>query len=193
MSNTSDTKPYIKISDSFDVPIQMIDTSTGEAVEITSGMMFSSKIVNLQGEVIATTSVVPYLDQIADKGYILLSVPTSVTAASIIGALGYTPASTRKTVNNQSVSYTLQLTDASNVIRTTGAGATNITVPNSTTVAFTPQDRVEIEYYGTGQPTIVAASGVTIRVAGGGSLALTQQYSRVLLEYVGSNEWVMYR
>lgn len=30
-------------------------------------------------------------------------------------------------------------------------------------------------------------------IAGGGSLALTQQYSRVLLEYVGSNEWVMYR
>ena len=117
----------------------------------------------------------------------------AVTAASIIGALGYTPASTRKTVNNQAVSYTLQLTDASNVVRTTGAGATNITVPNSTTVAFIPQDRVEIEYYGTGQPTVVPVVGVTIRVAGGGSLALTQQYSRVLLEYVGSNEWVMYR
>lgn len=192
MSNVSDTKPYIKISDSFDVPIQMIDTSTGEAVEITSGMMFSSKITNLQGEVIATPSVVPYLDQIVDK-FGNTNAISAVTAASIIGALGYTPASTRKTVNNQAVSYTLQLTDASNVVRTTGAGATNIIVPNSTTVAFTPQDRVEIEYYGTGQPTIVAASGVTIRVAGGGSLALTPQYSRVLLEYVGSNEWVMYR
>lgn len=192
MSNTSDTKPYIKISDSFDVPIQMIDTSTGEAVEITSGMMFSSKITNLQGEVIATPSVVPYLDQIADK-FGNTNAISAVTAASIIGALGYTPVSARKTVNNQAVSYTLQLTDASNVVRTTGAGATNITVPNSTTVAFTPQDRVEIEYYGTGQPTVVPVVGVTIRVAGGGSLALTQQYSRVLLEYIGSNEWVMYR
>lgn len=29
------------------------------------------------------------------------------------------------------------------------------------------QDRIEVEVYGTGLPTIVAASGVTIRVAGG--------------------------
>ena len=85
MSCNSDTKPYIKISDSFDVPIQMINTSTGEAVEITSGMMFSSKIINLQGEVIATPSVVPYLDQTADKGFLLLSVPTSVTSTWKVG------------------------------------------------------------------------------------------------------------
>ena len=85
MSNTSDTKPYIKISDSFDVPIQMIDTSTGEAVEITSSMTFSSKIVNLQGEVIATPKITPYADQTADKGFLLLSVPTSVTSTWKVG------------------------------------------------------------------------------------------------------------
>ena len=55
------------------------------------------------------------------------------------------------------------------------------------------RDRVEVEWYGIRQPTIVPASGVTIRVVGGGSLALTQQYSRVTLEYIGSNEWLMFK
>ena len=116
-----------------------------------------------------------------------------VTAAAIISALGYTPQSTRKTVNNQTTAYTLQLTDAANIVRATGTTAFNITVPNSSTVAFTAQDRIEVQSYGTGTPTVVPAAGVTIRVAGGGSLALTQQYSRVLLEYVGSNEWILFR
>lgn len=121
------------------------------------------------------------------------SAVSAVTSQAIIGALGYTPASTRKTVNSQSTSYTLQLTDAANIVRTTGASATNITVPNSSTVAFTAQDRIEIEWYGTGQPTVVAASGVTVRVLGGGSLALPAQYSKVTLEYIGANEWIMFK
>jgi len=128
---------------------------------------------------------------IADK-FGNTSAVSAVTAQAIVAALGYTPANVRKTVNAQSGNYTLQLIDASNIVRTTGGVAQSITVPNSTTVAFTPQDRVEVEWYGAGQPTIVPASGVTVRVAGG-SLALTQQYSRVTLEYVGSKEWLMFK
>lgn len=120
------------------------------------------------------------------------AIMVAITKETVTDALGYTPAPTRKTVNTQSVSYQLQLSDANNIVRTTGATATNITVPDAGTVAWTPQDRVEVEWYGAGQPTIVAGSGVTIQVAGG-SLALTQQYSRVTLEYVGSDEWIMFK
>lgn len=116
-----------------------------------------------------------------------------VTSAAIISALGYTPASTRKTVNNQTTAYTLQLTDASNVVRATGTTAFNITVPSSSTVAFTAQDRIEVQSFGTGLPTLVPAAGVNLRIAGGGSLTVTPQYSRFTLEYVGANEWVIYR
>lgn len=117
----------------------------------------------------------------------------AITASAIISALGYTPVNPRKTVNNRSNDYTLQASDAGNIVRTTGAGAHNITVPTEVNAGWVAQDRVEIEYYGTGQPTVVPAAGVTIRVAGGGSLALTPQYSRVTLEYVGSNEWLMFK
>lgn len=80
MSCTSNTTPYIKAGDSFDVPIQLIDTTTGEAVEITVDMIITSKIVDLVGNTLATPTVAPYPDQVNDKGFLLLSVAPSVTS-----------------------------------------------------------------------------------------------------------------
>ena len=80
MTCTSNTKAYIKIGDSLDVPIQMVDSTTGLGVEITPSMSFSCSVVNLLGEVVATLTVTPYPDQVTDTGYMLLSVPTSVTS-----------------------------------------------------------------------------------------------------------------
>lgn len=85
MSCATNTKAYIKIGDSFDVPIQMVDSATGDGVEITPSMSFSCSIINLLGEVIATPTVTPYPDQVTDKGYMLLSVPTSVTSTWQVG------------------------------------------------------------------------------------------------------------
>ena len=80
MTCTSNTKDYIKIGDSFDVPVQMVDSTTGLGVEITPSMSFSCSIISLLGEVIATPTVTPYPDQVNDRGYMLISVPTSVTS-----------------------------------------------------------------------------------------------------------------
>lgn len=137
-----------------------------------------------QNEVITTKASTSYVDT---------EIASVKTKETVITALGYTPAPIRKTVNLQSVSYQLQLSDANNIVRATGASATNITVPNVATVAWTPQDRIEVEWYGTGQPTIVAGSGVTIRVAGGGSLTYSSQYETGVLEYVGADEWILYK
>ena len=73
MTCTSNTKAYIKIGDSFDVPVQMVDSTTGLGVEITPSMSFSRSIINLLGEVIATPTVTPYPDQVADTGYMHLA------------------------------------------------------------------------------------------------------------------------
>ena len=85
MTHTSNTKAYISIGDSLDVPIQMVDSTTGEGIEITPSMSFSCSIINLLGEVIATPTVTPYPDQVTDTGYMLLSVPTSVTSTWQVG------------------------------------------------------------------------------------------------------------
>lgn len=81
----AETKPYIKIGDSFDVPVQLIDTTTGEAVEITSSMTLTSKIIDLLGNTIATPTITPYPNQVQDKGFLLLTVSSSVTALWTVG------------------------------------------------------------------------------------------------------------
>lgn len=81
----STNNPYIKTGDSFDVPIQLIDSTTGEAVEITPSMSFSCSIVNLLGAVIATPTLTPYPNQVEDKGFILMSVESSVTSTWSVG------------------------------------------------------------------------------------------------------------
>lgn len=91
MSCTSKTKPYgqldpyIKIGDSFDVPVQLVDSETGDGVPITIDMVITSSIVNISGNVIGTPTITPYSDQVTDAGFILLSVPTSVTSTWSVG------------------------------------------------------------------------------------------------------------
>lgn len=85
MSCTSNTNPYIKIGDSFDVPIQLVESTTGEAVEITVDMTITSKIVNLSGDVIAIPTITRYPNQVQDKGFLLISVPSTTTATWSVG------------------------------------------------------------------------------------------------------------
>ena len=77
--------PYIKIGDSFGVPVQLVNSTTGEAVEITVDMLITSKIVNLSRTVIATPTITPYPNQVADKGFLLMSVDSSVTSTWSVG------------------------------------------------------------------------------------------------------------
>ena len=58
-TSKSSNTPYIKIGDSFNVPIQLVDVTTGLPVEITNAMTITSTIVNLLGEEIAIPTVTP--------------------------------------------------------------------------------------------------------------------------------------
>ena len=71
MTCTSNTKAYIKIGDSFDVPVQMVDSTTGLGVEITPSMSFSCSIINLLGEVIATPTGIEREDLYIFKDYFI--------------------------------------------------------------------------------------------------------------------------
>lgn len=85
MSCTSNLKPYIKVGDSFDVPVQLINTEDGTGIAITQDMSFETKIVDVSGTVIAVPTVTPFPDQVANTGFILISVPTSVTSTWKVG------------------------------------------------------------------------------------------------------------
>ncbi len=92
--------------------------------------------------------------------------------------------------NTQIASYTLVLADAGKVVEMNVSAANNLTVPPNSSVAFPIGTVIEIAQMGTGQTTIVAGSGVTIR-SPNGKLKLTSQYSSASLRKRATNEWML--
>lgn len=68
--------------------------------------------------------------------------------------------------NTQTANYTLTLADVGKCVEMNTASANNLTVPPVSTAAFGIGTVIEVLQLGAGQTTIVAGSGVTLRVAG---------------------------
>lgn len=90
-------------------------------------------------------------------------------------------------VNSQAANYTLALSDAWQYLRMTSSTANTVTVPANSTVAFPIGTQVTIRQAGTGQTTVVAASGVTITTPE--TLKLRAQHAAVTLIKAGTDLW----
>ena len=86
-------------------------------------------------------------------------------------------------------SYTLAITDAHDLVRTTSASATTITVPTDASVAFDVGTGISIAQTGDGQVTIAPASGVTILYTFG--LKTRTKNSVIALAKLATNEWIL--
>jgi len=93
-------------------------------------------------------------------------------------------------INTQTASYTLVITDASKVVEMNVASANNLTVPPNSSVGFPIGTQIDISQLGAGQTTVVAGAGVTIR-SSGAKLKITGQYSGAVLYKRGTDEWVL--
>jgi hypothetical protein len=93
--------------------------------------------------------------------------------------------------NRQTASYTLVLSDADKLVEMNVGSANNLTVPLNSSVAFATGTQILLAQYGSGQTTIVATSGVTIR-SNGGKLKLNAQYSGATLVKIAENEWYLF-
>ena len=67
------------------------------------------------------------------------------------------------TFNQRAGSYTLALTDSNTIVEVNAGGATVVTVPPNSAVAFPIGSNVEISQLGAGQTTLAAGAGVTLR------------------------------
>jgi len=88
-----------------------------------------------------------------------------------------------------STSFSLATTDAGTYIRTTANTAVSITVPPQSSVTWLDNTEIIFEQAGTGQITIVAGSGVTIRTSE--TLLSQRQYSIMSLKRVASDTWTL--
>jgi hypothetical protein len=95
------------------------------------------------------------------------------------------------TTNRQTASYTLVLSDADKLVEMNVGSANNLTIPLNSSVAFPTGTQILVAQYGTGQTTIVATSGVTVR-SNGGKLKLNVQYSGATLIKIGTDEWYLF-
>lgn len=114
------------------------------------------------------------------RALVAADIPT-LTPASV----GACPAST--TINSQTSSYALLLTDACAYVRMNVASANTVTVPLNASVAFPVGTTITVRQAGAGTTTVVATSGVTITTPS--SLILRVQNSAVQLLKVATDTW----
>ena len=94
-------------------------------------------------------------------------------------------------LNKESASYTLLLTDAHNYVEMEVSSANVLTIPTNATVAFPIGTEIRVTQLGTGQTTITPAAGVTLR-SNAGKDKTTGQYSVATLFKRGLNEWYLF-
>ena len=94
--------------------------------------------------------------------------------------------------NNQVVNmYTLGAADASKLVEMDVSIGNTVTIPTNASVGFAIGTQIMIVQQGTGQTTIAAAGGVTLRSAGG-LLNLASQYSSCTVVKRGTDEWYVF-
>ena len=93
-------------------------------------------------------------------------------------------------INTQTASYTLAISDANGIVRQNVGSANNLTVPPNSSVAFPIGTQITIINAGVGQTAFVAGSGVTINSADG-ALKLRVQYSAATLIQIAIDTWLL--
>lgn len=88
----------------------------------------------------------------------------------------------------QTASYTLVLTDQSDLVEISNASANTLTVPLNSSVAFPVGTTITVLQTGAGQTTITPTGGVTINGTPG--LKLRAQWSSATLIKRAENTWV---
>jgi hypothetical protein len=111
-----------------------------------------------------------------------------VSHTGVVGlSTNYSPLNV--SINSQSASYTLVLSDAGKMVEISNASANTLTVPADSTSNFPVGTQISILQTGTGQTTVTNAVGVTINGTPG--LKLRTQWSIATLIKRAANTWVL--
>ena len=95
------------------------------------------------------------------------------------------------TLEDTTTARTLALTDAGQLIRMNNAGATTVTVPPNSSVAFGVGAQIIVAAKGAGTVTIAAGAGVTLR-SKDAALAIDGQYATASCVKIATDEWLVF-
>lgn len=93
------------------------------------------------------------------------------------------------TINAQTASYTLVLSDASKLVEMNVASANTVTIPLNSSVAFPTGTQISVLQTGAGQTTIAGTAGVTLNSTPGSKLRA--QWSACTLIKRATDTWVV--
>jgi hypothetical protein len=95
------------------------------------------------------------------------------------------------TINQQTDTYTVLLTDASKLIEMSNAGGINLNIPVDASADFPVGTQISVLQTGAGQVTIQAVDGLTTTINGTPGLKLRTQWSAATLIKRAANTWVV--
>lgn len=114
------------------------------------------------------------------------TVKSGVSEAAKLRQLSSTP------INAQTgTSYTLALSDQGEVITMNNGSSNVVTIPLNASVAFAIGTTLLVRWDGSGETSIAATGGVTIKKRASIGLALAEQHATAFLQKVAINTWFL--
>lgn len=105
---------------------------------------------------------------------------------------GTSGALTKKAINSQSgTTYTIVRADTLTYITTTNSSAVTISIPDDATAAMSPPVILEVYQVGAGKVTIAPLNGNVTVVSPSGKFKTANQYSKIILNKISANMWVL--
>lgn len=91
----------------------------------------------------------------------------------------------------QTANYTLQLSDAGDIVEINSASANTVTIPTSSTSNFTIGTQITLVQYGAGQTTVATGSVNVLLRSAGNATKIAAQYGGATLIKRGTDEWYL--
>lgn len=112
--------------------------------------------------------------------------------AGVQGATGATDWASPQSINAQTgTTYTLVASDAGKLVTLSNTSSINLSVPQDSDATISVGVYVDLMQLNTGQVTVTAGTGATLRVSGLTAKARAQ-YSRLGVQKISANTWVVF-
>lgn len=158
--------------------------SAGQFTMAATGTMVLGGALTCNSSISLTGTVKDFTDTLGADGQALIS--------DASGQVTWQDVSTTPSVVrfSASLSFNLSLLNQGGVLVMTGAGATNVNIPDNATVAFPTGTKITIIQEGAGQITLVPTAGVTANSAVGLKFSSTNSVAHLVK--VDTDKWYAY-